>query len=164
MFLVIQHFISAKVYYRSQILCSEVVMDAWLYSLFPLLLYEETVVNSHQIGEFVFDLSGFSYSQIICLSVKKLIPCMQKDTAFLSHKSTSNSSSLLLLLHFRVRWHNIARILAHENQSLQASSSFTKRAPPCLVFSSCTQPHTQTYFLLGNVCTTWEYTSHAMLA
>lgn len=65
--LVIQHFISAKVYYRSQILCSEVVMDAWLYSLFPLLLYEETVVDSHQIGEFVFDLSGFSYSQIMSL-------------------------------------------------------------------------------------------------
>lgn len=54
-------------YYRSQSLCSEVVMDAWLYSLFPLLLYEETIVDSHQIGEFVFDLSGFSHSQIICL-------------------------------------------------------------------------------------------------
>jgi hypothetical protein len=78
-------------------------MDAWLYSLFPLLLYEETVVDSHQIGEFVFDLSGFSYSQVICLSVKKLLPPMQKDTAFLSHKSTSNSSPLLLLMHFRVR-------------------------------------------------------------
>jgi hypothetical protein len=115
-----------------------------LYSLFPLLLYEETVVDSHQIGEFVFDLSGFSHSQIICLSVKKLLPCMQKDTAFLSHKSTSNSSSHLLLMHFSVRWHNIACILAHENQSLQASSSFTKRAPPSLVFSSCTQPYTQT--------------------